>query len=47
MKWVTVQEYAKSEGISLAAAYKRVKENRATSDRKFGKLVVKLEKQTV
>jgi hypothetical protein len=41
MKWITVSEYAKKQGISLAAAYKRVKEGRATADRKFGKLVVK------
>jgi hypothetical protein len=47
MKWVTVQEYAKSEGITLAAAYKRIKENRARSEKRYGKLVVKLEKEAV
>jgi hypothetical protein len=47
MKWVTVQEYAKSEGITLAAAYKRIKENRAKSERRYGKLVVRLEKESV
>lgn len=41
MKWITVSEYAKKQGISLAAAYKRVKEGRATSEKKFGKLVIK------
>jgi hypothetical protein len=40
MKWMTVQEYADYEGISLAAAYKRIKEERAKSEKKFGKLVV-------
>lgn len=43
MKWVTVQEYAVNHGITLAAVYKRIKENRAKSDRKFGRLVVALE----
>jgi hypothetical protein len=40
MKWVTVQEYAEDEGITLAAAYKRIKENRVRSEKKFGRLVV-------
>lgn len=37
---MTVQEYATLKGLSLAAAYKRVKEGRAKSERRFGKLVV-------
>ena len=41
-KWITVKEYAKKEGIKLAGAYKRIAENRVTSERKFGKLVVKV-----
>jgi len=41
MKWITVQEYAEKEGICLAAAYKRVKEKRVSSERKFGKIVVR------
>jgi hypothetical protein len=45
MKWVTVQEYAIAEKISLPAAYKRIKEKRAKSERRYGKLVVKLEKE--
>jgi hypothetical protein len=40
MKWVTVQEYAEIENIKLAAAYKRIKENRARWARKFGRLVI-------
>jgi hypothetical protein len=47
MKWMTVQEYADYEEISLAAAYKRIKEGRAISEKKFGKLVVKPKKQAV
>jgi hypothetical protein len=45
MKWMTVQEYADYEEISLAAAYKRIKEGRAKSSRRFGKLVVQPKKQ--
>jgi hypothetical protein len=41
MKWMTVQEYADYEGISLAAAYKRIKEDRANHEKRFGKLVVR------
>lgn len=37
---MTVQEYALLEGIALSAAYKRVKQGRVKSQRKFGKLVV-------
>lgn len=37
---MTVQEYANLEGIALSAAYKRVKEGRVKSEKKFGKLVV-------
>lgn len=40
MKWVTVQEYAENHGITLAAVYKQIKENRVRSERKFGRLVV-------
>ncbi len=42
-KWLTVQEFADKEGIKLAAAYKRIKEQPAKypSDKKFGRLVVK------
>lgn len=40
MKWMTVQEYADFEGIKLSSAYKRIKEGRAKSEKKFGKLVV-------
>lgn len=40
MKWVTVQEYAKIEGLCLAAAYKRVKAESVPSKKVFGKLVV-------
>lgn len=42
MKLITVQEYAKKEGICLAAAYKRVKLGSVDSERKYGKLLVKL-----
>jgi hypothetical protein len=42
MKYLTVKEYADAEGISLAAAYKRVKENRVRSEKRYGKLVVQL-----
>ena len=41
MKWITVQEYAKKQGICLAAAYKRVKLNQVDHERKFGKVVIK------
>jgi len=44
MKWVTVQEFAEIEGICLAAAYKRVKNNQVNWQKKFGKIVVKLTK---
>lgn len=37
---MTVQEYATFKRLSLAAAYKRVKEGRAKSERKFGKIIV-------
>ncbi len=40
MKWITVEEYAFTENISLAAAYKRVKEKRVRSEKRYGKLVV-------
>lgn len=40
MKWVTVQEYAKIEGLCLAAAYKRVKAESVKSKKVFGKLVI-------
>jgi predicted DNA-binding transcriptional regulator AlpA len=42
-KWLTVKEFADKEGIRLAAAYKRLKENpdKYPSERKFGRLVVK------
>jgi predicted DNA-binding transcriptional regulator AlpA len=43
MKWLTVEEYAKIEGISIPAVYKRVKENRVKSERKFGRIVIKHE----
>ena len=45
MKWMTVQEYAQLEGIALSAAYKRVKQGRVKSERKFGKLVVGLKEK--
>jgi len=45
MKWVTVQEYAEKEGISLPAAYKRVVQGRAKSERRYGKIVVALGKR--
>ncbi len=41
MEWITVQEYATNEGICLAAAYKRVKEDRVKWQKKFGKIVIK------
>lgn len=40
MKWVTVKEYAEKKGITLAAAYKQIAENRVKFERKYGKLVV-------
>lgn len=47
MKWLTVQEYAHQEGICLAAAYKRVHSNNVESEKKFGRLLVKVkEKRT-
>jgi hypothetical protein len=45
MKWVTVKEYAEKKGITLAAAYKQISENRVRSGRRYGKLVVAVEKQ--
>jgi hypothetical protein len=47
MKWMTVQEYADFKGLSLAGAYKRVKDGRVTSEKKFGKLVVKVKEKEV
>lgn len=40
MKWVTVKEYAEIRGITLAAVYKAINENRVKHDRKFGKIVI-------
>lgn len=42
---MTVKEYAEFQGISLAAAYKRVNENRVKSEKKFGKLVVAIKEK--
>jgi len=44
MKYMTVKEYAKSEGICLAAAYKRVDNNdpRIRVNRKFGRILIKV-----
>jgi len=42
MKWVTVQEYAKEHGITKAGAYKRIKLGTAISEKKFGKIVIRL-----
>jgi len=42
MKWITVDEYAKLEGICLAAAYKRVKNNHVVHTKKFGTIVIKV-----
>lgn len=39
---MTVQEYASYKGICLAAAYKQVKEGRVKSERKFGKIVIRV-----
>lgn len=41
MKWITVQEYALLEEICLAAAYKRVKNNQVTWQKKFNKIIIK------
>lgn len=40
MKWITVQEYAEKANLSLAGAYKQIKEKRVRSEKKFGKIVV-------
>lgn len=37
---MTVQEYAEKRGVSLAAVYKMIKENRIRHDTKYGKKVV-------
>jgi len=42
MKWITVQEFAAKEGICLAAAYKRVKLNQVSWEKKYGKILIKL-----
>ncbi len=42
MKYLTVKEYAEHAGIKLAAAYKRVKEDRCNYERKFGRILVKV-----
>ena len=47
MKWLTVEEYAKIEGISIPAVYKRVKENRVKSEKKFGRIVIKYDFEKV
>ena len=41
-KVLTVQEWAKKEGIKLAAAYKRLSEHpdRYKSERRYGRMVV-------
>jgi len=41
MKWITVKEFAKNEGICLAAAYKRIKLGQIKSQKIYGKTVVK------
>jgi hypothetical protein len=40
MKWVTVKEYAEIKGLTLAAVYKQINENRVKFEKKFGKLVI-------
>jgi len=47
MKWITVSEMAKIEGLTIQAIYKRIREGRIKSERKFGKLVVWLGREQV
>lgn len=48
MKWLTIKEYAKIEGISIPAAYKRVAENRVPSERRYGRIIIRYtEKQKI
>lgn len=45
MKYLTVKEYADHEGIKLAAAYKRVKENRCVFEKRYGRIIVKVKEK--
>lgn len=42
MKWVTVEEYAKVNDISKTAVYKKIKFDKIVHEKRFGRLVVRL-----
>jgi len=42
MKLLTVKEYADKEGIKIAAAYKRIKVGTAPTEKKFGRILIKV-----
>lgn len=42
MKLMTAQEYADFAGLSLAGVYKQIKEKRVASEKKFGRLVIRV-----
>jgi len=44
-KLITVEEYKSITGLSLAAIYKQVKENRVPYTKEFGRILIKINKK--
>lgn len=44
MKLMTVKEYADSIGKSVPLIYKQIRENKVKTERKFGRILIKVPK---
>ncbi len=45
MAWMTVKEYAEFKGKSIPLIYKQIREKKVFSDRKFGRILVRVSKK--